>query len=199
MRARIAVLASGRGSNLQAILDYLDSTSERASFEVAAVLSNKADAPALDVARKRGIPAIAFDAVADADGRILSRHLSDNRIDIVALAGYLKKIPEAVIDAFPGRILNVHPALLPRHGGHGMYGSRVHEAVIASGERETGVTVHLIDAEYDRGPIVAQWKVPVESGDNAHILAARVLSVEHALYPRAIDIVAALHQLSKNE
>jgi formyltetrahydrofolate-dependent phosphoribosylglycinamide formyltransferase len=192
MRSRIAVLVSGRGSNLQAILDYLDRSSGRASYEVAAVISNRADAPALDIARSRGIPAATVDS--DPTGERLLAALDENRIDLVALAGYLKKIPETVIDAYARRIVNVHPALLPAHGGPGMYGSRVHESVLAAGEQETGVTVHLVDADYDSGPIVAQWVVPVHEGDDAHSLAARVLELEHALYPRALDLIATLHQ-----
>lgn len=199
MRARIAVLASGRGSNLKAILDYLDRSSASVSYEVAAVLSNKSDAPALDLARKRGIEAVACDTAGDADGKQLLSHLASRRIDIVALAGYLRKIPAAVVAAYQGRMVNVHPALLPRHGGAGMYGIRVHESVLAAGESESGVTVHLVDSEYDRGPIVAQWKVPVRPGDDAHSLAERVLAVEHTLYPRALDIIAALNQLISKE
>ena len=195
MRSRIAVLASGRGSNLQAILDYLDRSSGRASYEVAAAVSNKSDAPALDLARKRGIPAI----VVGADGDALAAALASNKIDIVALAGYLKKIPRSVVEAYAGRIVNIHPALLPAHGGEGMYGLRVHEAVIAAGDRETGVTVHLVDAEYDRGAIVAQWRIPVLKGDDAQSLAARVLKVEHTLYPRALDLIAAIYQLERKQ
>lgn len=195
MRARIAVLASGRGSNLRAILSYLDASSGRASYDVAAVISNKSDAPALALARERGIAAFAIDPATDSGGAELLGLFDRNRIDIVALAGYLKKIPRSVVTAYAGRMLNVHPALLPAHGGAGMYGIRVHAAVIAGGDSETGVTVHMVDAEYDRGPIVAQWKVPVLPGDDAHSLADRVLSIEHILYPRAIDIVAALYHL----
>jgi phosphoribosylglycinamide formyltransferase 1 len=195
MRARIAVLASGRGSNLQAILDYLDQ-SPGASYEIVAVISNKADAGALDVARTKRIPASVVDAAADPDGTLMLVELRAAGADIVALAGYLKKIPDTVVSAFHGRIVNIHPALLPRHGGAGMYGSRVHDAVLSAGERESGATVHLVDTEYDRGPIVAQWRVPVLPGDDAHALAERVLSVEHKLYPRALEIVAALHLAS---
>ena len=197
MRARIAVLASGRGSNLEAILDYLDS-SPGASYEIAAVISNKSDAGALTVARAYDIPAESIDVAGDSDGARLLAALRNARADLVALAGYLKKIPEPVVTAFHGRMVNIHPALLPRHGGAGMYGARVHEAVLASGERESGATVHLVDSEYDRGPIVAQWRVPVLPGDDARSLAERVLKVEHKLYPRALDIVAALH-LARSE
>lgn len=197
MRARIAVLASGRGSNLQAILDYLADT-PGASYEIVAVFSNKPDAGALDVARARQIPATHVDVAADSDGMRLLAELRGARVDIVVLAGYLKKIPAAVVAAFHGRIVNIHPALLPRHGGAGMYGARVHEAVLSAGERESGATVHLVDNEYDRGPLVAQWRVPVLPGDDARALAERVLRVEHKLYPRALEIVAALHLASLN-
>lgn len=199
MRARIAVLASGRGSNVQAILDYLDRFSGSASYEVTAVLSNRSDAPVLDLARKRGIDAISYETAGDPDGEKLLSHLSSRRIDIVALAGYLRKIPAAVVAAYAGRMVNVHPALLPRHGGAGMYGMRVHESVLSAGERESGVTVHLVDSEYDRGAIVAQWKIPVLPGDDAHSLAERVLAAEHTLYPRTLDIIAALNQLNSKE
>ncbi|MDQ6717674.1 MAG: phosphoribosylglycinamide formyltransferase [Gemmatimonadota bacterium] len=195
MRARIAVLASGRGSNLHAILDYLDAQSGRAAYEVAAVISNNSGAPALDLARARGIPAFAIDPSTDREGAELLGLLDRNKIDLVALAGYLKKIPREVVGAFEGRMLNVHPALLPAHGGAGMYGIRVHEAVISAGDSETGVTVHIVDTDYDRGPVVAQWRVPVLPGDDAKSLAERVLSVEHTLYPRAIEIVAALYHM----
>ena len=121
--------------------------------------------------------------------------LRKSRIDLVVLAGYLKRIPPKVIREYAGRIINIHPALLPAFGGEGMYGARVHEAVIASGTKETGVTVHLLDDEYDRGPIVAQWRVPVEPSDTADSLAARVLNVEHVVYPRVVEMVAILQQL----
>src|SRR5438552_15990817 len=121
MRSRIAVLASGRGSNLQAILDYLDKSSGRASYEVAAVISNKSDAPALDLARKRGIPAV----VVGADGDALTAALDSHRIELVALAGYLKKIPQSVVEAYAGRIVNLHPARVPAYDGAGTYGTPV--------------------------------------------------------------------------
>ena len=124
-----------------------------------------------------------------------SRLLQKFRVDLVVLAGYLKRIPPKVINEYAGRIINIHPALLPAFGGEGMYGARVHEAVIAAGVEETGVTVHLVDDEYDRGPIIAQWRMPVDKSDDAESLAARVLNVEHAVYPRIVEMVAILQQL----
>jgi formyltetrahydrofolate-dependent phosphoribosylglycinamide formyltransferase len=161
--------------------------------KVALVASNRADSPALIRAATASIDIAHFDA-AD-DGSQLLALLRKFRIDLVVLAGYLKRIQPMVIREFAGRILNIHPALLPAFGGEGMYGARVHEAVIASGAEESGVTVHLVDDEYDRGPIVAQWRVAVDPSDTAESLAARVLNVEHAVYPRAVEMVAVLQQL----
>jgi phosphoribosylglycinamide formyltransferase/phosphoribosylglycinamide formyltransferase-1 len=193
MTSRLAVLASGRGSNLQAIIEHFDNLSRERIAKVALVASNRADSPALIRAATASIDIAHFDA-AD-DGSSLLELLRRFRIDLVVLAGYLKRIPPAIVREYAGRIINIHPALLPAFGGEGMYGARVHEAVIASGATESGVTVHLVDDEYDRGPIVAQWKVPVEKSDTAETLAARVLAVEHVVYPRSIEMVAILQKL----
>ena len=116
--------------------------------------------------------------------------LAEARVDLLVLAGYLKLVPAAVTDAFAGRIINIHPALLPQHGGSGMYGQRVHAAVLAAGDNESGATVHLVDAEYDRGAILAQGRVPVAPDDTPATLAARVLAVEHRLLPAAVRAAA---------
>jgi phosphoribosylglycinamide formyltransferase 1 len=193
MPSRLAVLASGRGSNLQAIVDHFDNLTRERIAKVVLVASNRADSPALIRAATASIDIADFDA-AD-DGAQLLALLRQFRVDLVVLAGYLKRIPSKVIREYAGRIINIHPALLPAFGGEGMYGARVHEAVIASGAKETGVTVHLVDDDYDRGPIVAQWRVPVEKSDTTESLAARVLNVEHIVYPRTIEMVAMLQQL----
>jgi formyltetrahydrofolate-dependent phosphoribosylglycinamide formyltransferase len=190
MPSRLAVLASGRGSNLQAIIDHFDGLGRLA--RVVLVASNRPDAPALSKAANASILTATFTA-AD-DGTQLLSLLREHRIDLVVLAGYLKRIPSSVIEEFAGRILNVHPALLPDFGGEGMYGARVHEAVLAARAAQTGVTVHLVDSDYDRGPIVARWIVPVLPEDDPATLAARVLEVEHIVYPRAVEMVAALHE-----
>jgi phosphoribosylglycinamide formyltransferase 1 len=190
--SRLAVLASGRGSNLQAIIEHFDDLGREGVAKVVLVASNRADAPALLRAATASIDIANFDP--SDDGTELLSLLRKFRIDLVVLAGYLKRIPPSVIAAFAGRILNVHPALLPAFGGEGMYGARVHEAVLAAKATETGVTVHLVEDDYDRGPIVARWIVPVLAGDDAEALAARVLQVEHVVYPRAVEMVAALHQ-----
>jgi phosphoribosylglycinamide formyltransferase-1 len=190
MPSRLAVLASGRGSNLQAIMDHFDNIARERVAKVVLVASNRSDSPALIRAATASIDIASFDA-AD-DGTQLLELLRRFRVDLVVLAGYLKRIPPPVIREYAGRIINIHPALLPAFGGEGMYGARVHQAVIASGARETGVTVHLVDNEYDRGPIVAQWRVPVEASDTAESLGGRVLAVEHVVYPRVIEMVALL-------
>jgi len=190
MPSRLAVLASGRGSNLQAILDHFDNIARERVAKVVLVASNRSDSPALIRAATASIDIASFDA-AD-DGSHLLELLRKFRIDLVVLAGYLKRVPPPVIREYAGRIINIHPALLPAFGGEGMYGARVHEAVLASGARESGVTVHLVDNEYDRGPIVAQWRVPVEESDTPESLGARVLAVEHIVYPRVVEMVALL-------
>ncbi len=193
MPSRLAVLASGRGSNLQAIIQHFDSLARERVAKVALVASNRADSPALLLAETASIDIAHFDA--NDDGSELLDLLHRYRIDLVVLAGYLKRIPPRAIREYSGRIMNIHPALLPAFGGEGMYGARVHEAVIASGAEETGVTVHLVDEDYDRGPIVAQWRVRVDKSDTPESLAARVLNVEHVVYPRAVEMVAILQQL----
>jgi phosphoribosylglycinamide formyltransferase/phosphoribosylglycinamide formyltransferase-1 len=193
MPSRLAVLASGRGSNLQAIVDHFDNLARERVAKVVLVASNRADSPALIRAATASIDIADFNA-AD-DGTELLDLLKKHRIDLVVLAGYLKRIPSKVIREYSGRMINIHPALLPAFGGEGMYGAHVHQAVIASGAKESGVTVHLVDDEYDRGPIVAQWRIPVEPSDTAERLAARVLNVEHVVFPRAVEMVAILQQL----
>lgn len=193
MPSRLAVLASGRGSNLQAIIEHFDNLARERVAKVTLVASNRADSPALLRAATASIDIAHFDA--SDDGAELLALLQKFRIDLVVLAGYLKRIPSKVIREYAGRIVNIHPALLPAFGGEGMYGARVHEAVIASGARETGVTVHLVDDEYDRGAIIAQWRVPVDESDTPDTLAARVLNVEHVVYPRVVEMVAILQQL----
>ncbi len=188
MTVRIGVLASGRGSNLSALLSFLDALGTARAGDVVLVASNRTDAGALDTARGRGIAAATIDRD---DPASLSRILDDARVELVVLAGYLKLVPAEVVRARRGRVVNVHPALLPMFGGAGMYGERVHRAVLDSGARVSGATVHFVDEAYDRGPIIAQWPVPVFADDTASSLAARVLRAEHQLLPRVVQGVAA--------
>ncbi len=185
---RLAVLASGGGSNLQAILDHLALLGDRAPATVAVVISDRADAYALERARSRGIATLHLPRSA-AEGA-LERALGEQQIDLIALAGYLRLIPQGVVRRWHGKILNIHPALLPAFGGHGMYGHRVHEAVLASGARLSGATVHFVDEQFDRGAILAQWPVPVRHDDTPDALAARVLKVEHKIYPWCVAALA---------
>jgi phosphoribosylglycinamide formyltransferase-1 len=185
---RIAVLASGGGSNLQALFEHLDRRAGDSSRWIRLVASDRAEAGALERARSRGIEALHLDAAGRGEG--LADLLSGRSIDLIVLGGYLRLVPEAVTTAWHGRVVNVHPALLPAFGGRGMYGRRVHEAVLASGARVSGATVHFVDSRYDQGPIIAQWPVPVYRSDTPDSLAQRVLAVEHQLYPRVIEQVA---------
>jgi formyltetrahydrofolate-dependent phosphoribosylglycinamide formyltransferase len=186
MTMRIAVAVSGHGSNLEALLRALE---PGGAARVVLVLSNRPDAGALARARAHGVPA---EVLADSGdpAEWLSR-LEQRRVDLVVLAGYLRLVPADVIERYRDRIVNVHPALLPAFGGAGMYGHRVHEAVLASGARESGATVHLVDEVYDRGPVLAQARVPVLPGDTPDRLAARVLAVEHRLLPAVVLAAAA--------
>jgi formyltetrahydrofolate-dependent phosphoribosylglycinamide formyltransferase len=184
-RTRIAVLASGGGTNLQAIFDHFQRLGERRHGDVVVVASDRADAGALARARARGVAAERLTASAEL-APLLDRH----RVALVVLAGYLRHVADDVVHRYAGRIVNVHPALLPAFGGPGMYGARVHDAVLAAGVAVTGVTVHFVDEVYDRGTIIAQWPVPVLAGDDRDRLAARVLRVEHILYPRVVNAVA---------
>ena len=183
---RIAVAVSGRGSNLRALVSGLDPA---AGAEVVLVISNRADSMALEFARSKGIPTAVLERAAD--GAEWLDHLGRRSVDFVVLAGFLKKVPDEVVKAFPGRIINVHPALLPKFGGPGMYGLNVHRAALAAGERESGATVHLVTEAYDEGAVLGQARVPVEPDDTPESLAHRVLEAEHRLLPAAVRAAAA--------
>jgi phosphoribosylglycinamide formyltransferase 1 len=185
MTMRVAVAASGRGSNLEALLRTLGPD---APARVVLVLSDRASAGALALARSRDVPSVLLAEPAAADEWLSP--LEREAVDLIVLAGYLKLVPAGVIDRYRGRILNIHPALLPAFGGRGMYGRRVHEAVLASGARESGASVHLVDEVYDRGEVLARARVPVLAGDDPDRLAARVLEIEHRLLP-AVVLAAA--------
>ncbi len=188
----IAVFASGRGSNLQAILNAIHQNFLPARVTV--VLSNNSKAGALEIARLQQIPAIHLSLIQfpneDAYVEKMLAVLQEHGVELIALAGYMKKLPRRIIENFRNRILNIHPALLPAFGGKGMYGHYVHEAVIASGAAVSGATVHLVDEEYDRGPIVMQQTVTVETTDTPETLAAKVLQIEHTLYVEALKAFA---------
>jgi phosphoribosylglycinamide formyltransferase-1 len=183
---RLAFLASNNGSSFRAILAAIAS-GELDAVGVLAV-SNKAGAPALAFAREHGLKALHIPTLPDpeaADAR-LSEALDEVGADLVILSGYLRKLGPKTLSRFAGRVLNIHPALLPRFGGQGMYGRRVHEAVLASGVAETGASVHIVDPEYDHGPVLMQARVPVEAGDGPAEIEAKVMAIEPGLY---IDVL----------
>lgn len=187
-RARsVAVFASGGGSNLTALMDYM-AAAPTAAARVALVVSNRPDAGALARAAAAGIPTTTLRD--PGDGPAIEALLDRHEIDLVVLAGYLRLIPESVVRSRPGAIVNVHPALLPHHGGAGMHGRRVHEAVLRAGDARSGATVHFVDAAYDRGAPIAWAEVAVEPDDTPDTLAARVLAAEHFLLPRVVDAIA---------
>jgi len=185
-------MASGRGSNLQALLKAI----ERGEVDarVVLVISNKSAAGALEIARSRQIATVHlseshFGSEAEYVERLLEL-LQRHQVELIVLAGYLKKIPPAAVSRYQHRIINIHPALLPSFGGPGLYGHFVHDAVLQYGCKVSGVTVHLVDANYDSGAPILQECVPVIEGDTAETLAARVLQVEHRLLPAAIQLFA---------
>ena len=190
-RTRIAVLASGGGSNLQAILDHLAALGDARAGDVVVVASNRPDAGALSRAARAGIATAVLHSPHAPAGEELAAVLARHAVELVALAGYMRLVPPEVTRAFHGRMLNVHPALLPEFGGEGMYGPRVHRAVLAARAPLSGPTVHFVDEVYDHGAVIAQWPVPVLAGDDAHALASRVLRAEHLLYPRVVQAVSA--------
>lgn len=171
------------------MLDHFASLHGHAPGAVVLVVSDRQDAGALERARRANIEAVHLPA--DRSNAELGALLSKRRIDVVALAGYLRLVPASVTRAYRGRIVNVHPALLPEFGGPGMYGMQVHEAVLAAGAKESGVTVHFVDDDYDRGAIIAQRGVPVRANDTPESLAERVLKEEHELYPKVVAAVCA--------
>jgi phosphoribosylglycinamide formyltransferase-1 len=188
---QIAVFVSGSGTNLQALLDRFSETSGGVA-RVSRVVASRPGIGAIARAEQAGVPWSVLPAGVDS-GSLAAAMLAELEIaeaDLLVLAGFLKLIPEAVVRAYRGRILNIHPALLPAFGGPGMYGRRVHEAVLASGARISGATVHVVDEQYDHGPIVAQWPVPVLEGDEVETLAGRVLEVEHRLLPDVVEAFA---------
>ena len=188
---RLGVLSSHEGSNMQAIIDAC--RDGRLKGELRVVITNNSRSPALERARREGIPGYHLSGKTHPDDDKLDlailETLRQEDVNLVVLAGYMKRLGPRTVSQYHGRILNIHPALLPRHGGKGMYGRAVHESVLAAGERVTGVTVHLVDEEYDQGPIVAQARVPVRDDDTVDTLSERVLRREHEFYVETLQRV----------
>jgi len=191
-RLKIGVLASGGGTNLQSIIDK--SLDGSLHSDIVIVISNNSKAGALERASNHKIDALHISAATEGSAEGVDRRIveeMDSRdVDIIVLAGYMKKIGPHLLDAYKGKIVNIHPALLPKFGGTGMYGMHVHEAVIASGEKESGPSIHYVDSKYDHGQIIAQVKVPVYPEDTPEELQKRVLAQEHDLLPRVIQKIA---------
>jgi len=188
-KVKIAVFLSGGGTNLQSLIDASQQGS--LSAEIALVVSSKSNAYGLERAGKAGIDTFVF-RMKDYDSqeaaeRDLLEMLDEYGVQYIALAGYLKLLPAGLVQKYRGHIANIHPALLPKYGGKGMYGHYVHEAVIAAGDKESGATVHLVDEIYDNGKILEQERVPVMPDDDQDKLAARVLKIEHKIYPIALE------------
>jgi formyltetrahydrofolate-dependent phosphoribosylglycinamide formyltransferase len=188
-RTRIAAFVSGGGSNFVAVHEFQRARGELAAGEVVLVVSNKSGCGALARAIERGITSVVLANAKDGDA--LLALLRAQQIDVLVLAGYLALVPPVVTRAYRGRIVNVHPSLLPAFGGPGMYGRHVHAAVLTTGARISGATVHFVDEVYDRGAIIAQWPVPVFEEDSPETLAGRILRVEHALLPRVVELLCA--------
>ena len=188
-RAKIAVFVSGGGSNLQALIDA--SKSGMLHGEIVLVISNTSKAYGLVRAEKENINTFVYKVKnydsPDLASDDLFSQLRKHDVEYIALAGYLKLLPQNIVKAFKGKIINIHPALLPKYGGKGMYGHFVHEAVIEAGDKESGITIHLADEIYDNGRILHQVKVPVKKDDTPDTLAARVLKQEHLWYARILD------------
>lgn len=191
----IVVFASGSGTNFQSIIDAVNEG--KINGRIRGLITNKSDIQAIERARKHNIPHItispdAFDNQLDYVDTLITR-LHNWETDLIVLAGYMLKIPSAVIENYERKIINIHPSLLPKYGGKGFYGINVHQAVLENEEQESGCTVHIVTEEYDKGPILAQRKVPVYNTDDAEKLAKRVLKQEHQLLPEVIAKLANKH------
>ena len=183
---RIAILASGNGSNAENIIRYF---AEKGTAEVSLIMSNKADAYVLERAKNHTIPSFVFTAKEMRESDILVEKLAEFKTDYVVLAGFLLKIPENVLRSYPDRVINIHPALLPKYGGKGMYGHFVHEAVIREKEKESGISIHFVNEKYDEGEIIFQAKCIIEPFDTPETLAAKIHELEYRYFPEVIEKV----------
>ena len=184
MSLKISLFASGSGSNAENIVHYF---SQNSNFSFPLIVSNKSDAFVHSRAKKLEIPSFTFSREDFNDGEKIRILLSDYNIDCIVLAGFLLKIPQTLILAFPNRIINIHPALLPKHGGKGMYGMRVHEAVAEANEAESGITIHYVNSNYDEGSIIFQVTCPVLPTDTPEMIAKKVHALEYEHFPKVIE------------
>jgi len=178
------MLASGRGTNVANFIEYFRLHD---LIEVALVVSDNPDAPVLRMAAKTKMPHVLVRRDQWADEELVLGLFRENQVDFIVLAGFLFKIPDFLLNAYPNRIVNIHPALLPKYGGKGMYGMRVHETVIGHGETESGITIHFVNEHYDEGPVIFQARCPVLEGDTPQSLALRVQQLEYQHYPKVVE------------
>ncbi|WP_118952414.1 phosphoribosylglycinamide formyltransferase [Taibaiella helva] len=182
---QLVVFASGKGSNVQAILDYFQSPDK---VRIALIVCNNPEAGVLDIAKTRQIPVQLIDRNAFRDPGFVEK-LRSYSPSLLVLAGFLWKVPDNVVQAFPGRIINIHPALLPKYGGKGMYGQHVHQAVVAAGEKESGITIHYVNEHYDEGGAILQARCTLVAEDTHESLASRIHKLEHYFFPRTIEFL----------
>jgi len=183
---RIAIFASGSGTNTQRIIEYFQGSHQ---ISIGLILSNNRDAYVLERARKEKIPTVCFNRKEFYESNFILDILSVQGIGFIVLAGFLWLIPEYLLNAYKGNIINIHPALLPKYGGKGMYGMHVHEAVIKSGDKESGITIHFVNEKYDDGQIIFQAKCLVEPSDTAETLAGKIHQLEYKYFPEVIESV----------
>lgn len=183
-KTHLAIFASGTGTNAQKLIDYFRNST---TATVSLIVCNKAGAGVLEIARQEGIPTLLLEKEQFFRGDAFLPQLKNHAIDFIVLAGFLWKVPQALIAAYPKRIVNIHPALLPKFGGKGMYGQYVHEAVLQAGERESGITIHYVDEQYDNGDIIFQTACPILDDDTPQTIAQRIHQLEHLHYPKVVE------------
>ena len=183
---KVAILVSGTGTNAINIIEYFEKISVA---DVVLIISNKTDALALEKAQNKGVKTVVFNNESFKKNGTVLDYLMSQSIDFIVLAGFLIKIPNEIIHAYPNKIVNLHPSLLPKYGGKGMYGKRVHKAVIENQESESGISIHFVNEEYDEGTIIFQAKVSVEKGDSVEVLAQKIQQLEHRFFPKVIEQV----------
>jgi len=182
----IAIFASGKGTNAQAIIEYFKNHS---SVKVVLVVTNNPDAGVIKIAHQHKIISAIVSKNYFGNEESIHKLLNSLNIDLIVLAGFLQLIPAFLIQKFPKRIINIHPALLPKHGGKGMYGKKVHKAVLAAGEVETGITIHFVNEKYDEGEVILQKKISVEPNDNVESVSGKIQQLEHEWLPKTIEVL----------
>lgn len=186
MLVKVAIFASGSGTNAENIINYF---SKSTAIDICLLLSNKADAYVLERAKSLSVPSVVFSREDFYDSDRVLTILKEKGVDFIVLAGFLLKVPHNLVEAYPKRMINIHPALLPKYGGKGMYGKHVHEAVVAAGEAETGITIHYINEHYDDGDIIFQARCSVSPTDTPEDVARKVHQLEYEHYPKQIETI----------